>query len=357
MTTTESTSSSVTDKVDFPDQDQENFRLIRSFNDVFVALASLLVFGSAFILLGKTPEDSDVWQSISANITLICFAIAVMAWVLAEIFTRKRSMALPSILYATVFISTIGLATFLGTLEFSEDIESQWHVVEKDFQDFTAGYDVYITDVQFLQELISSIWLGSFLATVAAVIFWWRFRVAISMMWTVLSVFFVILGTMLWISVEFVLDWLTGICLVLGVLVLAYAIYWDRQDVLRETHQSDVAFWLHMLAAVILVQAFFNPFFDSGVTYISVMDTTWIIFIYLVLGIVALALNRRAILVAALSYVVVALGWAFQSIGLNSAFALLFVGVILLCLSVWWTTIRNALLQIMPDAVLRVLKA
>ena len=357
MTNTESTSSSGIDRVDFPDQDQENFRLIRSFNDVFVALASLLVFGSAFILLGKAPEESDVWSSVSANLTLICFAIAVMAWVLAEIFTRKRSMALPSILYATVFISMIGLATLLGTFEWIDEYALQWRAATQEVEQFEAGINTYIAEYQILQEVYSSIWLGSFLGTIAAVLFWWRFRVAISMTWTVLSAFFVVVGTMLWISDEFLLDWLNVICLVFGILVLAFAIYWDRQDVLRETHRSDVAFWLHMLAAIMLVQAFFNPFFDSGFGQISVIDTTWIVFIYLVLGIVALALNRRAILVAALSYVVAALGWAFFSIGLNAAFALLFVGVVLLCLSVWWTPIRNALLQIMPDAVLRVLKA
>ena len=357
MTNTDNVSPSMTDRVNFPDQDQENFRLIRSFNDVFVALASLLVFGSAFILLGKAPEESDVWSSVSANLTLICFAIAVMAWVLAEIFTRKRSMALPSILYSTVFISMIGLATFLGTFEWIDEYALQWRAATQELQEFEAGIDSHIAAFQILQEVYSSIWLGSFLGTIAAVLFWWRFRVAISMMWLVLSGFFVVVGTILWISDEFLLDWLNGICLVFGVLVLAFAIYWDRQDVLRETHRSDVAFWLHMLAAIMLVQAFFNPFFDSGVVQKTVIDTAWIVFIYLVLGIVALALNRRAILVAALSYVVAALGWAFLSIGINAAFALLFVGVVLLCFSVWWTPIRNALLQIMPDPVLRVLKA
>ena len=176
-------------------------------------------------------------------------------------------------------------------------------------------------------------------------------------MWTVLSGFFFVMATMAWISDEFVANWTNVICLLFGVLVLIYAVYWDRQDVARETHKSDIAFWLHMLAALMLVQAFFNPFFESGVFKVSVTDTVWIVLIYLVLGVVALALNRRAILVAALSYVVIALGWAFLSIGVHAAFSLLVIGVLLLSLSVWWTAIRNALFKILPESVQRVLIA
>ena len=117
MTDSSHASTDRTAIADFPDQDQENFRLIRSFNDIFVALASLLVFGSAFVLLGSVSDESNMWREIASNISLIFFVIALSAWVLAEIFTRKRSMALPSILYATVFTSAIGLSTFVGTLD------------------------------------------------------------------------------------------------------------------------------------------------------------------------------------------------------------------------------------------------
>lgn len=357
MTDSLDASKDTTNITDFPDKDQENFRLIRSFNDIFVALASLLVFGSAFVLLGSVSEESDVWREISSNISLILFVIAVSAWVLAEIFTRKRSMALPSILYATVFTSAIGLSTVVGTMDISADLAEQWIPAMKAIEEFSEGWKQQIPEFQILQKIYSSLMVGSLLGMLASGFFWWRFRVAISVMWTVLSAFFFFLATTAWISDEFVGNWINVICLLFGVIVLIYAVYWDRQDVARETHRSDIAFWLHMLAALMLVQAFFNPFFESGVVKVSVVDTVWIVLIYLVLAIVALALNRRAILVAALSYVVIAVGWAFLSIGVNAAFSFLILGVLLLCLSVWWTAIRRALFKILPESIQRVLIA
>ena len=319
MTESSHVATDKTEVTDFPDRDQENFRLIRSFNDIFVALASLLVFGSAFVLLGSVSGESDIWREVASNISLIFFVIALSAWVLAEIFTRKRSMALPSILYATVFTSAIGLSTVVGTMDFSPEVSKQWIPAMKAIEEYSEGWRQQIPEFPIFQEIYSSLMVAALLGTLASGFFWWRFRVAISVMWTVLSGFFFVMAMMARISDDFVANWINVICLVFGVLVLIYAVYWDRQDVARETHRSDIAFWLHMLAALMLVQAFFNPFFESGVVKVSVTDTVWIVLIYFVLGVVALALNRRAILVAALFYVTLSIRIANSAFRLSSS--------------------------------------
>jgi len=68
-------------------------------------------------------------------------------------------------------------------------------------------------------------------------------------------------------------------------------------------------------------------------------------------GIVALAVDRRALLVSALAYVLVALGQLFRSYGaveLNVALTALVIGSALLALSAFWTPIRTALVQRLP---------
>ncbi|WP_218014735.1 hypothetical protein [Candidatus Regiella insecticola] len=43
-----------------------------------------------------------------------------------------------------------------------------------------------------------------------------------------------------------------------GLLAFAGAMYWDISDLRRQTRHSDIAFWLHLLAAPLLVHPVFN---------------------------------------------------------------------------------------------------
>ena len=67
--------------------DEEQFRLVTSFNDIFVTIACILVF----------------WAASAFDVPLLLKAavIAAGAWALAEYFTRLRRMALPSIAFET----------------------------------------------------------------------------------------------------------------------------------------------------------------------------------------------------------------------------------------------------------------
>jgi hypothetical protein len=75
--------------------DEEHFRLITSFNDVFVAIASVLLLTAVAWLAGSMAR----WSS--------GVALALTAWGLAEFFTRRRRMALPSILLLVAFVGGI----------------------------------------------------------------------------------------------------------------------------------------------------------------------------------------------------------------------------------------------------------
>ena len=51
---------------------------------------------------------------------------------------------------------------------------------------------------------------------------------------------------------------LEGAGLVLGIGVFLFAMWWDSSDPRRETRRSDVAFWLHLLSAPLIVHPIFS---------------------------------------------------------------------------------------------------
>src|SRR5215210_3927496 len=88
--------------------DEEHFRLITGFNDIFVSIAAaILLFAVGWI-----------GNSFGANIDgdgpspFAGLLVAGTAWGLAEFFTKKRRMALPSILLLLAFTGGVLLTAF-----------------------------------------------------------------------------------------------------------------------------------------------------------------------------------------------------------------------------------------------------
>ena len=95
--------------------------------------------------------------------------------------------------------------------------------------------------------------------------------------------------------------------LVLGIGVFLLAMRWDGSDPKRETRRSDVAFWLHLLAAPMIVHPIFTLLGLTEGTATPARGGDRGRPLYIVLGLAALAIDRRALLVSALAYVLYAL--------------------------------------------------
>lgn len=128
---------------------------------------------------------------------------------------------------------------------------------------------------------------------------------------------------------------------------------WDSSDPSRITRRSDVAFWLHLLAAPMIVHPVFTllGLNDGNAT---VGEGLVVIAIYVALGIAALAIDRRALLVSALAYVLYALNNLFETFGavsLNIALTALVIGSALLLLSAFWHQARAAVVTRLPGSL------
>ena len=93
-----------------PAVDEESFRLLTGFNDIFVGIAIVLLL------------TSIAWLGHEIKTGIGGLGVAIAAWGLAEYFTRVRRMALPSIILLLAFVGGVA-GTMIGTLA---DLNPDW---------------------------------------------------------------------------------------------------------------------------------------------------------------------------------------------------------------------------------------
>jgi len=288
-----------------PSVDEENFRLISGFNDIFVVIASILLLLSAS------------WVTYDINPLLSAIVIAGISWGLAEFFVRKRKMSLPAIVLLVTFVSSV----FLGVLRVFEQITE------------------------------TSLMLSTALAIVAAFLHWKRFAVPITIAAGMLGFVVFLISMFLYLfKAEEIVEYIQYVVLTLGLITFLFAMYWDASDTKRITRNADVAFWLHLLSAPLIVHPVFSllGIFDAQSGNNTIMI---IILLYIVLSAISLIVDRRVFMVSSLVYVLYALNTLFKTYGIeNNSFALtgILIGFSLLMLSGYWSKARAVLLKFMP---------
>ncbi len=303
--------------------DEEAFRLIGGFNDIFVTLALVLMLGALGFLLGGPSAGAAA-------------VLAVVAWGLAEFFTRRRRMALPSLVLALAFTALCFAAAALLWAQLAPPRAS----------------------VPRLDDLPPELTAGLFAAFAGAALHWWRFRVPVTMAALTLAALGVALVLLL-THVPAMLDEPLPVLLGAGLLVLVLALRWDASDPERITRRSDVALWLHLAAAPLIVHPLFAMLglLDGGA---DTGRAAAALAIYAALALVALVLDRRALLVAALADAVYAMGNLLAR-GEGAAAALplaaLAIGAALLALSAGWRALRRPVVRALPNALRRRLPA
>jgi MFS family permease len=316
-----------------PTPDEEQFRLITGFNDIFVSIAAaILLFAVGFIgqwvgqRTGSTIDDGPSF--------LGPLLIAITSWSLALFFTAKRRMALPSILLLLAFIGSVFATAAISLV-------------------LAVGPAALDNNPQLGGVLAS---VAAATAATAAWLHWRTFRVPITVATGAAAVAAIVVGLVvagLGEQVDQAKNLILGIVLLLGVGTFLFAMWWDSSDRARLTRRSDVAFWLHLLAAPMIVHPIFSllGLNDGNAT---VGEGLVVVLLYVVIGLTALAIDRRALLVSALAYVLYALNKLFEQFGaveLNVALTALIIGSALLMLSAFWHQARAMVVKPLPTGL------
>ncbi|WP_026375454.1 hypothetical protein [Aestuariibacter salexigens] len=290
--------------------DEENFRLITGFNDVFVVVASVLLL------------VSSAWLTSFVSEFAATVVFAGLAWLLAEFFVRQRRMALPAIVLLIAFLGGVAAAPI--------SLYQQPHV--------------------------SAFIASGLLTAIAAWAHWMRFQVPITIAAVTAAIFACIFGALFAVyALSSAL--LLPLMFIAGLITFVMAVYWDSTDKARVTRRSDTAFWLHLLSAPLLV----HPVFTSlGITQGSgdLASAGIVLALYVLLAIVSIAVDRRSIMVSALIYVIYAFSGALEQFGMvNYSFAVtgLCIGATLLLLSAFWQPSRAWVIKRMPSPVQHIL--
>lgn len=309
--------------------DEEHFRLITGFNDIFVGIAAaILLFAVGWIGYAVGPHIDGDGPTPFAGLF-----VAATAWGLAEFFTRKRRMALPSIILLLAFTGGV-MMTALTTLILA------------------IGEERLENSEQAAALVIAA---SAAIAAGATWLHWRRFRVPITVAVGALAVVGVAMALIASVvgDVPALKDVMLASALVLGLGVFLFAMWWDSSDRARETRRSDVAFWLHLLSAPLIVHPIFSllGLTDGDAT---IGEALVVLGVYVLLGLTALAIDRRALLVSALAYVLFALISLFREFGaveLNIALAAFVIGSGLLLLSAFWHGVRRSIVRPLPPGL------
>jgi hypothetical protein len=278
--------------------DEEPVRLVTGFNDIFVVIASLLMLGSAN-WIGSTFV---AWVGPAVA--------AAVAWLLAEFFVRKRHMALPAIVLLLVFM---GELFFLGN--------------------------------------IVNPFVALILCSIGAGLHWRRFRVPITVA-AGTGAALALINSAIIANVPGATGYQFYLFILAGIVAFLLALRWDARDTLRQTRRSDVAFWLHLLAAPLLVHPIFTSLKVSG-DQVDLLQIAVVVVLYIGIAIISLAIDRRALMVSALAYVLYAFSALLKQYGvvsLNFAITAAAIGAALLMLSAYWHASRAFVLGFLPTA-------
>jgi hypothetical protein len=314
--------------------DEEQFRLITGFNDIFVSIAAAILLFAVGWIGQWIGQNSGLVVDANGPSPLAPLAVASTAWPLAMFFTAKRRMALPSILLLLAFVfGVFGTAAMAIILAVGPD---------------------RLNDNNLLGGIVVAV--SAAISAAAAWLHWRAFHVPITIAAGAASIAALAVGLLLAAlgqNIDQARSIILGFVLLLGIGVFLFAMWWDGSDRARLTRRSDVAFWLHLLAAPMIVHPVFTLLgLTSG--HVSVGGGIAVIALYIVLGITALAVDRRALLVSALAYVLFALNELFRQFGaveLNVALTALIIGSALLLLSAFWHQARGAIVRPLPEGL------
>jgi hypothetical protein len=314
---------------------EERFRFVRGFNDIFFAIGVVLfVLGVAYFM----PPGSTGY-----------LLMAAVVWGLAEILVRRLRLVLPGILLTIAFVALVFAASVGLGAESWLGLRVSWRwptalSILQGLQYYPGGPLVFAA--------------RALVPAAAAAAFYWRFKLPFALLPLGASLVVAALGVASFLlpNASAVSD--TIVLLLCGLGTFAAAMSFDAADRERLTRRADCAFWLHLLAAPLIVHSAISlaalPLADSlgRVTSMSTALALAVVAIVAALAVVALLIDRRALLVAGLASLGGAIGYVLEGDRVFVlAATLVILGAFVLTLGAGWVPLRRRLLALLSPAI------
>lgn len=298
----------------------EPFELFKGFNEIFI------VVGLGILAMGWMAVNAATMATEIVNYqTQVTWAAGIGAgvvWLLSEYFIRRRRMVAPAIFLSVLFA---GNAVAGFSAEFAEPF-------------------------MLAQSDLSSLPLGLGLSVAALAVFWLRFKVPFAMALIALGIFALALiitadssgapaefGDLFLLSASGPFAWVT---LLVGLAVFTVAMAFDLSDPHRVTRRAAQGFWLHVVAAPALV----NTVALTLMARETAGADALLLAVLLGFALIAIIIDRRSFLIAAIGYIVALAGTVFD--GEGAAMTILLLGIFLVALGAFWARIRALLLSV-----------
>jgi hypothetical protein len=332
-----------------PTADEEPVRWLGGNQDVYVFYSSILLM----VGLGWLGSKIDIGNSPSPFMALL---VAAAAWGLAEYFSRRKRLPLSGITFAIVFAYGVFFTAALLAMS-------------------SMGRSTSPDSMNVINAICSLIGAGG------AFLYWKRFNepiaVSLAALLVVMAIMFLLGATMS--PMEHSGDIAEIVLLILGLVIFAFAMWWDGKDPRRLTRSADTGFWLHNNASWTVVFALCGllNLFEGPVSVVMSVVT---ILLFVVLALVALAVDRRTWVLAAALPLGVGLFWlingqprrfedmdsygsGYGSMGGGAygggygssgntqdslMITLLLLGILLVVIGMFWSQIRRSVVGMLP---------
>jgi hypothetical protein len=326
---------------------EEPLRFVRNFNDLFFGIGVALLGGGLVFFTYSVPLHS--------------FLAAVLVWALAELLVARMRLVLSGILLVIVFTVFILLAS---------PIDFFFARASQPFE-FEALKIWFLSPRTTLPQPEPSIWplmavIG--VATAAPLLFFARFRLPFALLMVAAGLICAVLTATLLNWPEMSRSHIALLLFGCGFTTFLAAMVFDASDRERQTRRADFAFWLHLLAAPLIVHSLIElvwPRPAIGRTAASLTSEVAIAvaLIFAVLSVLAIIIDRRALLVSALTYFGIVIGYAISgTIGQQGTdqtvifFAtLLVLGAFVVTIGVGWQPLRRFFLRRLSPGFARLL--
>ena len=298
--------------------EDEPFEFFRGFSEIFISIGLVILLVGASALLTVIGGFT--------LLTLVPLATAGIAWWWAGYFTLKRRMTLPSMVLASAY--GIGIVVFVFAVLAQANLDERMIAI-----------------------------LGFALSALGMVAWYRRFRLPFSAFLAGAAILGVVysftasaanLGPLATGNYRRLFDLAESpafatATLLFGIGAFLVGMWFDTRDPHRLGRHSATAFWCHLLAAPALVNT-------VAVTLMNGGGTGLLAIALVLITLLALVIDRRSFLTAAIVYIAIVIGWVMgESGGTSWIFILLILGAFITAIGTWWVQLRAKVMQLLPD--------